>query len=93
MRPSDLYHSKIFLVIILLAILFLGFKLIKIVNSTSKVDLEISNLKNQIKTIEEDNERLKNEITSLSNPEYIKKEARKRFNLQEEEEKVIIIKE
>lgn len=92
MKLSDFYHSKIFLIILLLTILFFGFKLIKIINSKSKVDLEISNLKDQIETVKEENEKLQKEISNLSSPEYIKKEARKRFNLQEEGESVIIIK-
>lgn len=92
MRLYDLYHSKIILLLLFIAIIFIGFSLVKVINSKTKIDKEISDMDVKIRKLEEENQRMKEQTGAILNPEFIKKEAKRRLNLQEEGENLIIIK-
>lgn len=91
-KLSDLYHSKIILLLLFIAIIFIGFNLVKAINSKTKIDKEISDMDAKIQKLEEENQKMKEQTEAILNPEFIKKEAKRRLNLQEEGEKLIIIK-
>lgn len=91
-KLNDLYHSKTILLLIFIAIIFAGFNLVKVINSKTKIDKEISDMDAKIQKLQEENKKNIEDSKTLLNLEFIKKEAKRRLNLQEEGENLIIIK-
>lgn len=86
-----LYYSKLAILIMFAAIILVGSKLLGITEQKVKINDEVAQTTEQVQKLEEENMRLKASLELLNNPEYLKKEAKRRFNLLEPNEKVIII--
>lgn len=72
-------------------LILLSFAVSKIVSKKKNFDREIADLKSQIQRESKKKEELEKTLGDLENPETILKEARERFNLTREGEKVAII--
>ncbi len=79
----------LFAIILLLIVAILG-----VVNASYKrrlVDEQIKMLAEQMKKIDNDNQNFNQEIERYQTPEFLEKEARRRFNLKKDGESVIIV--
>lgn len=85
------YHSKLVVIAMFFLILFIGSKLVTLTERKTKVDEGVSAVTEEIQKLQDENNKLKASIELFSNPEFIKKEAKKRFNLEEPNEKLIIV--
>ena len=68
-----------------------GFKFVKKFREIEALQKKADFLKENLEKIEKENEALKKEIEYFEEPRNLEKEARKRFTLKKEGEKVIII--
>jgi len=76
---------------ILVFSLFFGSRIFQTINKNIEAGRKISDLKNSISDLEEQNDKLKNFIDSFKKQSYIEKEAKARLNLKNPGEKVVVI--
>lgn len=94
-RPSENSWESIFLSIIvsILLLIVFGFLVvsnIRISQKRARFDSQISSLKNEIQILEEENQKLKTQISQIGEESYLEKEARERLNLKKPGEEVVI---
>ncbi|MBI2451418.1 MAG: septum formation initiator family protein [Parcubacteria group bacterium] len=87
----NFFSSKLFSIGLFFLLILLSFAVSKIVSKKKNFDREIADLKSQIQRESKKKEELEKTLGDLENPETILKEARERFNLTREGEKVAII--
>lgn len=89
---SGIFSFKMFILASILAVIFLGTGLGKEFYRDYQIKKEIDSLQSDINALEKDNYKLSQLIEYYKTDEYKEAEARKRFNLKEEGESVVVIK-
>ncbi len=84
-------NTKIFLILALILIGFLGVKSYQKFKETQKLERKLNFLKTKLGEIEKENKALKNQIDYFKEPQNLEKEVRKRLPLKKKGEKVLVI--
>lgn len=82
---------KAFLLLIIIGIGWFLFNTAKIAYKKYNINLKIAEVKKEIEALQAKNEKLKSLFDILKSPDFLEKEARKKFNLQKEGEKAVVI--
>jgi len=90
---NKILSSRIFIIVGILAIIFIGFSLSKETYRNYQIQKEIQTLEEEIVKLEKNNDDLTNLINYFKTESYQEKEARQKLNLQKEGEKVVVITE
>ncbi len=84
---------KIFLLLIIIGIGWFIFNTVNMLYKKYNLNLEIDKVKKEIEALQAKNDKLKILFEIFKTPEFLEKEARKKFNLQKEGEKAVVILE
>ncbi len=90
---AKMLSSRIFILFLLIILIFFGVIVIRKNREASHLDEKISQLKEEILSLEDKSKELANLIEYFNIPSHLEKEAKSRLNLKKEGEKVVIIKE
>jgi len=82
---------KILIGVILIFLIILGIQTFRKFREINVLEKEAALLKKNLEKMKAENLELEKEIKYFQNPQNLEKEARKRFSLKKEDEKVIII--
>ena len=82
---------KILIGVVLFFLIILGIQTFRKVKEINVLEKKTSLLKRNLEKMKAENLKLEEEIKYFQNPQNLEKEARKRFSLKKEDEKVIII--
>lgn len=91
-KIQSFFYSKNFIFACVILICLMGFALSKEYTRQSKVNLKITELKQEIQDIEESNFKLAHLIGYLKSDEFVELEARKTLGYKKPGEKVVVIK-
>lgn len=86
------FFAKIFLLLAVIALVFIFISIAKETYKKNQVQKEISDLQEKIQKINRDNAQLKEKIAYLGSSEYQEKEAKDKLGLQGPNESVIVVK-
>lgn len=84
------FFSILLSVLLLIVFGFLVVSNIRISQKRVQFDLRISSFKKEIQALEEENQKLKAQISQIGRESYLEKEARERFNLKKPGEEVVV---
>lgn len=83
--------KKVFLIFIIISIGWFVYNTALIAYKKYNLNLEIEKVKKEIEALSAKNAKLKGLFEIFQSPEFLEKEARKKFNLQKEGEKAVVI--
>ena len=90
---SRLFNSRIFLSVMVLLIIFIGYSIFKEKKVQTVVRQDIRSLEAEIASLENKSLELAELIKYLRSDEYVEQEAREKLGMQKEGEKVVIVPE
>ncbi len=87
---NTIFNQKFLTAIGLVVILLISLPLVKNINQRHKINTEIKSLEKDIKTLENDNSKLKGLINYLESDQFVEEQARLNLGLKKEGEQVIV---
>lgn len=86
------FLQKLFIIVLVVAIIGIGVQLYKQLRQKYILKQELNEIEKKIYEFQINNENLKNKISSLKSEDYLKLELKEKFNLKEEGETVVVLK-
>lgn len=87
------YNPKVISVLGLAVIILLSFPLTENISKRNRIEDEVTQLKNEIETLESQNKNLDNLIGYLESDEFVEEQARLNLGLKKPGEKIVVIKD